>query len=170
MDTGEVVALVTVDGFTGRLDYPMLVVTAATDDGTPKGCLVGFASQCSLSPARFAVWLSRANHTYEVARRAEFLGVHLLRRDEHHLARRFGGACGARVDKFAGVRWQPGTGGAPVLTDSCSWWVGRVERYADWGDHVGFHLTPVKTGGDGSAHEKLLRLSDVTDLDPGHPG
>ncbi|MEV6755069.1 flavin reductase family protein [Streptomyces sp. NPDC051214] len=161
--------MVAVDGFTDRLDYPMYVVTAAGADDAPAGCLVGFASQCSLEPPRFVVWLSRANHTYEVAREAEFLGVHLLRRDQHHLAQLFGGECGKRVDKFARVRWEPRAGGTPVLTDSCAWYVGKVERHADGGDHVGFHLTPVEAGADPPPHEKLLRLSDVSDLSPGHP-
>ncbi|GAA1916478.1 flavin reductase family protein [Streptomyces durmitorensis] len=157
-----------VDGFTDRLDYPMYVVTAAAD-GLPAGCLVGFASQCSLDPPRFAVWLSRANHTYRVALGSAFLGVHLLGREQHQLARLFGGECGDRVDKFAGIPWEPRTGGTPVLADSCAWWVGKVERRADWGDHVGFHLTPVEAGADPPPHQELLRLSDVADLTPGHP-
>lgn len=161
--------MVAVDGFTDRLDYPMYVVTAAGVGGAPAGCLVGFASQCALDPPRFVMWLSRANHTYGVARGAAFLGVHLLRRDQYDLAKLFGGECGDRVDKFSRVAWEPGTGGAPVLTDSCAWWVGRVEQHADWGDHVGFHLTPVEAGADPPPYEKLLRLSDVTGLTPGHP-
>lgn len=161
--------MVAVDGFTDRLDYPMYVVTAAAD-GVTAGCLVGFGSQCALDPPRFVVWLSRANHTYRVARRAAFLGVHLLGRDQRELARLFGGECGERVDKYAGVRWKAGTGGAPVLLDSVAWWVGRVEQYAEWGDHVGFRLTPVEAGADPPPHGELLRLSDVADLTPGHFG
>lgn len=161
--------MVDVDGFTDRLDYPMYVVTAAAEGGAPAGCLVGFASQCALKPPRFVVWLSRANHTYQVARDTAFLGVHLIGRDQHRLAQLFGGECGERVDKFADVRWEPRTGGAPVLMDSCAWWVGKIERHADWGDHVGFHLTPVEAGADPPPHGELLRLSDVTDLSPGHP-
>ncbi|MEV2250286.1 flavin reductase family protein [Streptomyces sp. NPDC050147] len=161
--------MVAVDGFTDRLDYPMYLVTAAGDEG-PAGCLVGFASQCALEPPRFVVWLSRANHTYQVARDASFLGVHLLRRDQHDLAGLFGGECGERVDKFARVRWEARSGGAPVLTKCPAWWVGKIERHADWGDHVGFHLTPVEAGADPlGPREELLRLSDVSDLSPGHP-
>lgn len=39
------------------LDHPMYVVTAEAD-GERAGCLVGYASQCSIQPARFMVWLS----------------------------------------------------------------------------------------------------------------
>ncbi|MDH6580477.1 flavin reductase [Kitasatospora sp. MAP5-34] len=65
------------DDFTARLDYPVLVVTAAAD-GARAGCLVGFGSQCSIDPPRFTVWLSKANRTFRVAKRAEFPVVHLL--------------------------------------------------------------------------------------------
>ena len=37
------------DRLVNRLDYPMLVVTAEAD-GERAGCLVGFATQCSIQP------------------------------------------------------------------------------------------------------------------------
>ncbi|MEV6651894.1 flavin reductase family protein [Streptomyces sp. NPDC051219] len=161
------------DTFTDRLDYPMYVVTAAAD-GEQSGCLVGFASQNSLHPPRFVVWLSKANHTFGVARRAGFLAVHLLGRDQDGLVALFGGLTGDHVDKFAEVRWRPGEGGAPVLEDARAWFVGRVEDHADWGDHVGFLLSPVEVGpaGEEAAAQPrgaLLSLSDVVGLTPGHP-
>ena len=48
------------------LDYPMFVVTTRADD-EPAGCLVGFASQVSITPPRFLVGLSKRNYTYRVA-------------------------------------------------------------------------------------------------------
>ncbi|MFJ1732656.1 flavin reductase family protein [Streptomyces sp. NPDC088254] len=165
------------DGFIDRLDPDMCVVTAAAG-GERAGCLVGFAAQCSMRPVRFAVWLSKVNRTYRVARNAEFLAVHLLTPRQYGLAELFGGETGDEVDKFAGVRWSEGHGGAVVLDDSCAWFVGRVERRVDAGDHVGFFLEPVQSGGgaeagdeEGGARERgtLLRLSDALTIDPGHP-
>jgi flavin reductase (DIM6/NTAB) family NADH-FMN oxidoreductase RutF len=57
------------------LEYPMVIVTAAAN-GERSGCLVGFHSQCSIEPLRWAVWISRVNHTWPVARAARVLGVH----------------------------------------------------------------------------------------------
>ena len=52
------------------VDYPMYVVTAAVPDERERsGCLVGFATQCSMDPPRMIVCLSRTNHTYRVAQR-----------------------------------------------------------------------------------------------------
>ncbi|MCX4878455.1 flavin reductase family protein [Streptomyces sp. NBC_00847] len=155
-----------VDAFTSRLNPDMCVVTAATD-AERSGCLVGFASQCSIRPVRFVVWLSKANHTYPVACAADCLAVHLLTRDQHELAALFGGRTGDSVDKFARVPWKPGHGGSAVLEDAAAWFVGTVDRRVDGGDHVGFVLAPVEWGG--RAEGPLLRLDDVLDISPGHP-
>ncbi|KOX36555.1 MULTISPECIES: flavin reductase family protein [unclassified Streptomyces] len=149
----------------------MYVVTAATADGERAGCLVGFASPCSVDPPLFMAWLSTANRTYRVARRASHLAVHLLRSDQKETAALFGGRTGDDTDKFARVEWRPGEGGAPVLADSRAWLVGRVlERFeGGGGDHVGFLLAPVEQSPPDPGGASLLRLADVADLTPGHP-
>ncbi|MBT2411207.1 flavin reductase [Streptomyces sp. ISL-12] len=160
--------MVDMDAFLGRLDPDMCVVTAAAG-GERAGCLVGFASQCSLRPVRFAVWLSELNRTYEVARSAEFLAVHLLARDQRALAELFGGRTGHRTDKFRDVRWRAGYGGAVVLEDVEAWFVGRTVGRADGGDHVGFVLDPVECGGRADGEGPLLRQRDAGAIRPGHP-
>ena len=61
----------------GALDAPMAVVTT-TAGGERGGCLIGFHAQSSIDPARYTVWLSKANHTYRLALRASHLAVHFL--------------------------------------------------------------------------------------------
>ncbi|MBG0857664.1 flavin reductase [Streptomyces spinoverrucosus] len=157
------------DAFTGRLDPDMCVVTAASG-GERAGCLVGFASQCSLRPVRFVVWLSEANQTFRVARSARFLAVHLLAREQLGLAELFGGRTGDDgVDKFRDVRWRQGYGGAVVLQDSEAYFVGRVVGHAGGSDHIGFILDPVEWGAREGSGEPLLRLSDARRIEPGHP-
>ncbi|MFF7969972.1 flavin reductase [Streptomyces sp. NPDC007905] len=153
------------DDFFHRLDPEMCVVTAVAG-GERAGCLVGFASQCSIRPLRFAVWLSKANRTYRVARAAHCLAVHLLTRDQRDLAVVFGGETGDEVDKFTQVDWREAHGAA-VLTGAAAWFVGGILHRTDGGDHVGFVLDPVQWGeGPGGP---LLRLSDALPIDPGHP-
>ncbi|NGO06211.1 flavin reductase [Streptomyces sp. HC44] len=154
--------------FVDRLDHPVYVVTAAAD-GERAGCLVSFASQCSIKPARFMVWLSTLNRTFRVARSAERLAVHLLGRDQYALAELFGGETGDRVDKFARAAWTPGPGGVPVLDDTLAWFVGRVEGQVETGDHIGFLLSSVAGETRGRPEQELLRLSDVADIPAGHP-
>ncbi|MET9777280.1 flavin reductase family protein [Streptomyces sp. NPDC006367] len=156
------------DVFLGRLDPDMCVVTASAG-GERAGCLVGFASQCSLEPVRFVVWLSEANRTFRVARDAEYLAVHLLARDRYGTAEVFGGLTGDRADKFARVRWRLGYGGAVLLEDAEAWFVGRVVARVPGGDHVGHVLDPVEWGGRESSGGPLLRLGDARTIDAGHP-
>src|SRR5712672_2014870 len=92
--------LVLMDALTSELDYPMVIVTTVAD-GERSGCLVGFHSQCSIHPARWALWVSKANHTYGVALRATRLAVHFPSVDDVDLAELFGEETGDEVDKFA---------------------------------------------------------------------
>ncbi|MET9494107.1 flavin reductase family protein [Streptomyces sp. NPDC006552] len=156
------------DGFTALVDSPVYVVTTAAG-GKRAGCLVGFAAQCSLAPARFAVWLSTENHTYRLARTAQTLAVHLLDRRGHALAERFGGLCGAREDKFAGVDWSEGPGGVPVLGGALAWFAGPVHGRFDGGDHVAFLVEPAHTWTSPTAEGPALSLHDALDITAGHP-
>ncbi|MFJ9174105.1 flavin reductase family protein [Streptomyces sp. NPDC102360] len=156
------------DAFVDHLDPELCVVTAEAD-GERAGCLVGFASQCSIRPVRYVVWLSKANRTYGIAKNADHLAVHLLGREQHALARLFGGESGDDVDKFATVDRTRGPHGTVVLTAARAWLVGRVVTHLDGGDHVGFVLAP-EAAGTGSAPERQpFRLSDAEGITPGHP-
>ncbi|MBW8793425.1 MAG: flavin reductase [Streptomyces sp.] len=156
------------DPFSDPLDYPLYIVTAEAA-GERAGCLVGFGSQCSIRPPRFVVWLSRANRTFRVAEQAERLTVHLLRGDQHRLARLFGGETGDHLDKFADVPWHPGPGGSPVLDEAPAWFVGRVQDRIDGGDHVGFLLAPETVSSGPGGRITPLFLTDALDIRPGHP-
>ncbi|MFE1249292.1 flavin reductase family protein [Streptomyces sp. NPDC058735] len=156
------------DAFVDRLDPDMCLVTAVAR-GERAGCLVGFASQCSMRPVRFVVWLSELNDTFRVARSAEFLAVHLLTRDQHDLAALFGGHTGDEEDKFRDVALREAYGGAVVLEDAAAWFVGRIVTRCGGGDHIGFVLDPVERGGRTCDARPLMRLSDTLDIAPGHP-
>ena len=148
-----------------HLEYPMFVVGAAAGDDAD-ACLVGFTSQCSIDPPRFAVFLSKANHTYELASNADVLVVHRLRADQHHIAEHFGGTT-AHDDpsKLTGSEWTPGPGGAPVLGD-CDWFGGRILQRVDAGDHVAFVLEPF----DGECRERAqLGAQEAMDIEAGEP-
>ncbi|MGH3971499.1 MAG: flavin reductase family protein [Mycobacterium sp.] len=148
------------------LDYPMFLVSTAAD-GHASGCLVGFATQTSLEPARFLVGISRRNHTYRVALRARHLAVHVVSRRDIGLARLFGSETGDQIDKFERCAWHTGPEGMPILDDAPAWFVGKTLDRLDLGDHVGYLLEPVAASAPDRA-EDLVCLSDVTDLEPGH--
>lgn len=151
------------------MDSAMVVVTTAAD-GERDGCLVGFHSQCSIDPHRYVVWLSKANRTCELATRASHLALHRLDSDDHRLAELFGGTTGDDVDKLTDCDWAPGPGDVPVLAAAGGHFVGRIGDVVESaGDHVGFVLEPVEASAGSSADSGPLRLSDVDDIEPGHP-
>jgi flavin reductase (DIM6/NTAB) family NADH-FMN oxidoreductase RutF len=120
------------------VEQPMVVVTARAGD-EPAGCLVGFWTLGSIDPPRCMVFLSKANRTYEVARRGRLLVVHVLRRGDERIARHFGETTGDDTDKFAGIDWSPGPDGVPVIS-RLDWFAGRIRSAVDAGDHTGFLL------------------------------
>jgi flavin reductase (DIM6/NTAB) family NADH-FMN oxidoreductase RutF len=154
------------DRFVAPLDPAMVIVTTV-HDGERSGCLVGFHGQSSIEPRRHAVWLSKANHTYGVALRAELLAVHVVDVEHRGLAELFGSSTGDEIDKFARCAWTPGPGGVPLLDDLSNRLVGRrVTILDDGGDHVCITLDPQLV--EGSRDLVPIRASELADLDPGH--
>jgi len=100
----------TFNAIVGNLEYPMFIVTARNGDER-LGCLVGFATQTSIDPPRFAACLSHKNRTYRRGRDADALGVHCVPADAPALAELFGGETGDEVDKFARCEWHDGPKG-----------------------------------------------------------
>ena len=160
---------------TSAIDYPMLIVTVGAG-GERGGCLVGFSTQCSIDPPRYAVCISVQNHTFRLAQRANVLAVHFPERHQHGLAELFGQETGDEVDKFAECRWEPGPDGTPLLADCPNRFVGRVVDRVDAGDHCLYVLdvveataTSVRATQAGARPRELLTFQQVRDMDPGHP-
>jgi len=156
---------------TAVIDYPMFVVTCAAG-GERAGCLVGFATQCSIDPPRYLVCLSHANRTEGVAQRADVLAVHLLSADQQDVADLFGAKTGDDIDKFQRCEWEPGPSGVPLLTACPSRFVGQVVDRRTFGDHTGYVLDVLDAAapeaGDGDRFRPLT-FQHVRDIEPGHP-
>ena len=155
------------ESIVARIDDPMFVVTTATKTERA-GCLVGFATQCSIDPPTLLVCISKANRTFTTAQRAASLVVHYLSAEDEPLARLFGESTGDDEDKFATCGWTARPDGTPVL-DGCRGWVaGDVLSRTDVGDHVAMALRV--TAAEARAPEAgPLGFQRVKDFDPGHP-
>jgi len=159
------------DAIVASLDSPLIVITVSADSEAPvgerAGCLVGFHSQSSIGPARYSVWLSKANHTYRVALRSTHLGVHFLTHDDLGLAEHFGTQTGDDLDKFAQLESEDGPGGVPMLL-ACPNRIAvrRTSLLDEGGDHVCIATEPVAAVG--GAPFVPLRLSDASHLVPAH--
>jgi len=148
-----------------QLDYPMFIATVATDRERA-GCLIGFATQCSIHPPRFLAGISDKNHTYRVAQDAAAMGIHLVPADATDLAELFGGETGDELDKFERCSWRPGPEGVPLLDDCPNRFVGRILERVDFGDHTGTVLEPVYAEFEGT--DGQLSFHRAKRIDPGH--
>lgn len=155
------------DDLTGELDYPMVIVTTAAN-GERGGCLVGFHTQCSIEPMRWAVWISKANHTHRVASGATALALHFACSDDADMAELFGTQTGDEVDKFERCDWTEGPSGLPLLDRIGNRMLGPiVDKIDDGGDHECFVIAVDDTQHARRLHQ--LAFQHVRDLDPGHP-
>lgn len=152
------------DGLMAALDPPLIVLTTVAED-EPAGCLVGFHGQASIDPARYCLFLSKANHTYRVSLRADHFAAHFLTTADLPLAERFGTRSGA--DKFADLDVRPDEHGVPIL-DACPHrlLLDRLTVVDDGGDHVCITTRVRRAHHDGPFTP--LRVSDADHLDPGH--
>jgi flavin reductase (DIM6/NTAB) family NADH-FMN oxidoreductase RutF len=149
-----------------QLNYPMIVVTTASA-GQRAGCLVGFHTQCSIEPARFAIWLSKANYSFRVALFADTFAVHALDASNQELATLFGAQTGDDIDKFDHCEWTEGPDGVPLLDDCPNRLISRrIGSFDDGGDHVCVVLEPIRAEGTGPF--KPLSSQHVRHLQAGH--
>jgi len=141
-----------------ELDYPMFIATVPGD-----GCLVGFATQCSIDPVRFLVCLSNKNKTYRLAREATHMALHVVPDGRDDLAELFGGETADEVDKLAQVETTPGPGGVPLIA-GCPYIAGSLLDRFEAGDHVAFLLDVDAEEGAATP----MRFKRARFIDPGH--
>jgi flavin reductase (DIM6/NTAB) family NADH-FMN oxidoreductase RutF len=120
-----------------QLDRELWVVTAAA--GERRGGLIAtFVSAASIVPAapRALVGLSRQHQTWELVEASGAFALHLLRPEQLEWVWRFGTQSGREVDKFAGLPFQAGATGSPILPDALGWLDCRVEARLETGDRT----------------------------------
>lgn len=109
------------------------VVTACGGDGRPAGMAVQSFSSVSLDPPLVCFCPARTSATWPRIRAAGAFAVNVLAADQEELCRRFAVTGG---DKFAGVNWRPGAGGAPLLDGALATVECVLEDVLDGGDHA----------------------------------
>jgi flavin reductase (DIM6/NTAB) family NADH-FMN oxidoreductase RutF len=155
------------ESIVARIDYPMLIATTVAADGELSGCLVGFATQCTIDPARYLICISDKNHTYRVLQRADSLAVHLVPENEDEIAALFGGETDDSTDKFERCAWHPGPGGLPLIDVCPNWFAGHILERIPLGDHVGHVLDPF-AGEDPAPELGWYPFSRAKEIEPGH--
>ena len=119
----------------GRFATGVAVATAIDEDGQPIGLTINSFSAVSLNPPLVLWCLDNTSHNLEAFRRASHHAISILAAGQAEISTRF---ATWPVDRFAGLSWRPGAGGAPVLDGCCASFEVANEAAHPAGDHTIF--------------------------------
>ncbi len=119
----------------GRFATGIAIVTAIDPDGHPIGLTVNSFSAVSLQPALVLWCLDNGSHNLEAFRKASHHAINILSATQQDLSNRF---ATWPTDRFVGLHWQAGAGGAPVFPDCCASFEVANETAHAGGDHTIF--------------------------------
>src|SRR4030081_4111145 len=111
------------------------IITAAAADGKPYGLTCNSFASVSLNPPLVLWSLGIFSQGMSIFQNASHFAVNVLGASQQALASRF---AKSSDDKFAGVKWTPGLGNAPLLADSVASFQCRAANRYYGGDHVIF--------------------------------
>ena len=94
-----------------------VTVVTAMDDEKPRGLAVNAFSSISLDPPTVMVAVQRTSSTHECLFRAEHLAINILSVDQVDVVGVFSTKS---ADKFAGLDWEPGPFGSPLIQRSAA--------------------------------------------------
>ena len=131
----------------GRFATGVAFITAVPD-GEPAGLIVNSLTSVSLQPPLISFSPSRSSLTWQRMRRTGRFGVNVLAQQHERFAVR---ATPRGANRFAGLDWEPGRGGVPLLTDALASLECEIVAEHPTGDHwivVGrvdnLHISPIK--------------------------
>ena len=119
----------------GMFATGVTIVTAAKANGELVGLTANSFNSVSLSPALVLWSLSRRAGSFDTFSQGAHYAINVLGCEQQALARRFSEPMD---DRFAGVAWTPGIGGAPLLAGAIAHFeCANRSQYAE-GDHMIF--------------------------------
>ena len=119
----------------GMFATGVTIVTARAEDGTLVGLTANSFNSVSLSPPLVLWSLARRAGSMPVFSRGSHYAINILAADQKELAQRF---ATRDIDRFAGVRFREGCGGAPVLEGCTAVFECANRSQYEEGDHVIF--------------------------------
>ncbi len=119
----------------GMFATGVTIVTARDAAGAPVGITANSFNSVSLSPPLVLWSLARLAGTMPTFERGSHYAINILSAEQHALAERFSTKA---VDRFAGLAFREGAGGAPVLEGSAAVFECFNRSQYEEGDHVIF--------------------------------
>jgi len=122
------------------------VVTALDDAGRPLGFTANSFASVSLDPPLLLVQIAKTSVNYPAFTSGRGFAVNILSEGQKDISNTFARPV---ADRFAGLDWQPGPHGAPILPGVAAWFDCATHQIIDAGDHAillgrieAFHATP----------------------------
>lgn len=115
----------------GNFATGVTIMTAAVA-GRQVGVTANSFNSVSLDPALILWSIDKRSTSYDVFNDASHFAVNILAADQIELSNQF---ARPREDKFAGIAWEAGAGGAPLLSDCAARFQCALHQQVDGGDH-----------------------------------
>lgn len=119
----------------GRFATGVTIVTCVDAAGQPVGLTANSFNALSLEPPLVLWSLRGASPNLAAFVAASHFTVNVLAESQIELSRRFASPV---HDRFAGVDWQPGLGGAPMLAGCAAVFQCAADKHLPMGDHMLF--------------------------------
>lgn len=116
----------------GNFATGITVMTSATVDGKKAGVTANSFNSVSIDPALILWSIDKKSSSYEVFRNSGYFAVNILAADQIDVSNRF---ARPRDDKFDGIEYETGLGGAPVLLDTAARFQCETYKIFEGGDH-----------------------------------
>ena len=120
----------------GTFPTGVAIITTKGLEGEPVGLTCNSFSSVSLEPPLVSWSLRKASKSLETFRHTPAFTINILAGDQNELSGRF--ASSKITDKFSGVDWRPGHGGAPVIANTLASFECSTFAVHDAGDHLIF--------------------------------
>lgn len=116
----------------GQFGTGVTIMTTG-DQGSPAGLTANSFASLSIDPPLILWSIARTSRSFERFEKASHFAVNILSAAQVDVSQRF---ASSEADKFAGVAWQPGRLGSPVLNGAIAALECETDAVHDGGDHL----------------------------------
>lgn len=117
----------------GQFPTGVTVITTLDAQGEPVGVTASSFNSVSMDPALVLWSIDKGAFSLETFRNAEYFAVNVLSREQVDISNRF---ASRGEDKFSGIEYSAGAGGAPLLADYAAQFECRSWQVYEGGDHL----------------------------------
>lgn len=117
----------------GTFATGVTVITTIDQEGLPRGMTANSFTSVSLDPPLLLVCVGKGAASYQAFSEGASFAVNVLHEEQLEVSNKFASKA---TDKFESVRHDKVHTGAPILTDSLTWFDCTTHNRVDAGDHI----------------------------------